>query len=298
MRPFRANFGTIEEDMPFVTTWRIDPEKLSFEQIDLPKPAVTLDAASDQIPDGAYTTFRTYDHFNVARLKDHFERLKTTSGLANHPIEINENLIRIALHQILTIQKQPELRIRITVDLTEKLGQVYVTSLDLVTPAAIDYENGVKTITVRMHRNNPKAKLTGFIHTAKDVRETLLNHLPDVNEALMVDDSGVILEGLSSNFFGVKQGILRTAEEGVLSGITRSLTLKAAEVEGIQVERTPITLEEIESLDEAFITSASRAILPIRQIDQAQIGNGKPGTITKALQSRFGALLRADLEKV
>ena len=113
---------------------------------------------------------------------------------------------------------------------------------------------------------------------------------PGIEEALLLSEDGVILEGLSSNFFAVLDGALRTAEERVLPGITRALVLDAAQPI-TPVVRRAVGRDELRRVQEAFITSASRGILPVVRIDGAPIGDGRVGGVTRAVTDAFAALV-------
>ena len=132
----------------------------------------------------------------------------------------------------------------------------------------------------------------------------------------MVDEAGRILEGLTSNFFAVKGNEIWTNEESVLSGITRSLVLDEAVRNELPVNFRSITITEIPILEEAFITSSSRGILPVKQIDEVLIGYGKlvsldkpvcpgqsvcpgqPGPITKRLMDCLEDRIRNELLEI
>ncbi len=113
----------------------------------------------------------------------------------------------------------------------------------------------------------------------------------------MVDQSGFILEGLSSNFFAVKEGSLRTAGENVIVGTTRALVLElAADLAPIVLE--PVCVSELGAVSECFITSVSREILPVVRVAECIIGKGRPGDVSRELLRRFQAYVRASSEAV
>ncbi|NPV85171.1 MAG: hypothetical protein HPY45_04070 [Anaerolineae bacterium] len=273
--------------MACVKTWKLDKAgNLAL----LPQPSTrtirNLDEASKILPDGAYTSFRTFYGNRVLHLEDHIKRLEESSRLANKPVELNDAVIRKALKQV--IDHQPgEKRIRLTVDLEEQPGQLYITS-EIWSPLPPEsYQHGVKTITKRLHRTNPKAKLTHFINNGK-----VLSLPTDVNEILMVDEDDVILEGMSSNFFAVCEGKIWTEEQRVLSGITRLLVLEIIKSRKVPVVLEGIKLQNIPCAQEAFITSSSRGVLPVRQIDDVIVGNGKPGDVTRAIIQDYDEQIR------
>jgi branched-chain amino acid aminotransferase len=120
----------------------------------------------------------------------------------------------------------------------------------------------------------------------------------EVNEVLLVNPQGEILEGLSSNFFGVSRGVLFTADQEILPGITRAIVLAAAKTLSVEVCQKPVQLTGIAQLEEAFLTSASRAVLPVRQIDQTVIGSGEAGPVTRRLGEAFQVRIEGDLEEI
>ena len=78
-----------------------------------------------------------------------------------------------------------------------------------------------------------------------------------------------------------------------LGGITRRRILKFAEAEGIEFSERHFTLKEAQSAREAFITSATTLVLAVTTIDDAVIGNGKPGTFTRKLRQHYLAFMSA-----
>ena len=268
----------------------------------------TLNAVTTHLPGGAYTTFRTYDHNKVIRLDDHLERLEETARLAQKPVTLDRFRLREALRN--AIDEYPgdmDLRIRMVLDLEVAPGEIYLMVEQLKTPPPGAYHSGVRVITCRLQRDNPKAKLTASIPVADKIR----GQLPTgVEEALMVDEAGSILEGLTSNFFAVKGNEIWTNEESVLSGITRLLVLDEAVRIELPVNFRSITITDIHNLEEAFITSSSRGILPVSQIDRILIGSGKPvcsgqpvfpgqpGPITKRLMDCLEDRIRNELLEI
>jgi branched-chain amino acid aminotransferase len=281
-----------------ILAWKAEfrESKYKLIKIEIPVRWDTLDAVTTHLPDGAYTTFRTYDHNKVIRLDDHLERLEETARLAHKPVSLERLRLREALRNV--IDEYPgemDLRIRVVLDLEDFVGDIYIMAEILETPQPEAYRSGVWVITCQLQRENPKAKLTATIPVADKIRGKLPT---EVEEALMVDEAGRILEGLTSNFFAVKGGELWTNEEGVLSGITRSLVLEEAVRIELPVNYRSITITEIPDLEEAFITSSSRGILPVKQIDRILIGSGRPGPITVRLMDCLESRVRNELQEI
>jgi branched-subunit amino acid aminotransferase/4-amino-4-deoxychorismate lyase len=152
------------------------------------------------------------------------------------------------------------------------------------------YLEGVACVTLALRRENPHAKDTRFIATASRAS----GKLPEgVNEGLLVAEDESLLEGLSSNFFGVLNGVLHTEEDRVLLGVTRALVLEVAQ--GIlPADRTAVRRQRLPELSEAFITSVSREVLPVARIDGQVIGEGRPGPKTRAIMQAFADLVRRE----
>ena len=249
-------------------------------------------------PIGAYTSFRTYNSFGVLRLSKHFDRLEETARLAGFDIKLDREDLKDTLVTLIagtpnSSEPTPERRIRITIDLEKHIGRLYFAMEPLKVPAPEKYEQGIVCQTADAHRENPKAKLSNFLSRAKNIRE---QEQDEFDEILMVSPQGDLLEGLSSNFFGIKGGTVYTAEEGVLSGTTRDFILHLAEELKIPVIFKPVKKDDINELDEAFISSTSRAILPIRSINGIPMKNTIPGPVTGQLMKKFDEELSMGIE--
>jgi branched-chain amino acid aminotransferase len=149
-------------------------------------------------------------------------------------------------------------------------------------------------VTLSLHRENPHSKDTRFIATARSAQSAL----PEgAHEGLLVANDGSVLEGLSSNFFAVREGVLRTEEGRVLRGVTRALVLEMA-ADLLPVDLRAVRKDELGAVAEAFITSVSREVLPVVRIDGQPLGGGSPGPKTRALMAAFAALAQREAEPV
>jgi len=105
-------------------------------------------------------------------------------------------------------------------------------------------------------------------------------------ETVFVRD-GVVTEGTSSNLFAVIGGVLRThpATHAILGGVTRDVVLERARASGLTVDEKAFTVAELETAEEAFLTSTTNDVMPVVRVDATKIGNGEPGAITRRLAS-------------
>jgi D-alanine transaminase len=112
----------------------------------------------------------------------------------------------------------------------------------------------------------------------------------DAYEAWFVDSNGHVTEGASSNAWIItKDGkvITRSAESGILAGVTRAVLTNVMSALQIKFEERPFTPEEAYEAAEAFVTASSQIVMPVVRIDGRPIGNGKPGALSMRLREEF-----------
>jgi branched-chain amino acid aminotransferase len=280
-----------------VSIWRYKPVGFKIiEEIHLNVEPSSLNQASEALPQGGYTTLRTYGKSNALHLEDHFARLEETARLSGVIIQMDWSRVRSGMRQALAAFSAPEARVRLTVDQMEDPGELFISIEPLSIPSMGAYAEGVAVATQLMMRLSPKAKLTGFISRANEIRRQSASE--NVEEVLMVGPDNRILEGLTSNFFAFYRGEIWTAEDGVLPGITRSLVLEECQNEKLRIRLSGFPLEEVPALSEAFITSTSRAVLPVTRIDNLKIGYGLPGPITNRLLERYQRRVSVEVQPI
>jgi branched-chain amino acid aminotransferase len=250
----------------------------------------SLLAASAALPQGIYTTLRTYGGRSVIRLDRHLDRLEEGVALQGRPSTVDRPGTRAALAELMRSVAPRDLRLR----LTFAPPALYASAEPFEPPPNEARESGVACVTIATGRTNPHAKDTRFIATAGDAYRSLP---AGIEEGLMVADDGAILEGLSSNFFAITGGELRTEEHRALMGVTRGLVLDAAS--GVlPLRRIAVRVDDIPRLAEAFITSVSREVLPVVRVDGLGIGDGRPGPMTRAIERALHALIEREAESI
>jgi len=135
------------------------------------------------------------------------------------------------------------------------------------------------------------AKVCGFYINSVIARLEAVHRGAD--EALMLNSRGTVAEGTGENIFMVRGGRLFTPplHAGILEGITRNSVMELAEAHGYQVVEREITRSELYLADEVFMTGTAAEVLPIRMIDDIQIGDGKAGPVTVELQEAFSRVV-------
>ena len=242
--------------------------------------AKTLDEMTLNLPQGFYSTFSTLSKgTRVMGLHAHLQRLFIPAGEQGLVPSVSEPTLRLRLAELAKIHLPHETRFRVI--LTKNDGSVYVGFQPFIPLPRAVYDNGVKVITAEMARKSPRVKDTGFITSSKEQRKQVS---ADVFEILM-SRNGKILEGMTSNFYGVKGRTIFTAQSGILLGVTRRAVLRIARGEGMSIEyRAPLVNQKF---SEAFLTSSSRGVVPIVSINGRPVGQGRVGKWAKVLSKAY-----------
>ena len=153
------------------------------------------------------------------------------------------------------------------------------------------YEKGMRIISATTVRNHPlaippQAKTMNYLNNILAKIEALDN---DVPEAIMYNHVGYVAEASGDNVLIVKDGVIYTppAEAGALPGITRSIVIKLAKEENLQVVEKNLTRFDLYVCDEFFLTGTAAEVIGIVEVDGRMIGDGKPGPITSLLRTKF-----------
>src|SRR5437773_9304371 len=148
--------------------------------------AQSLAEASAGLPQGAYSTLRTYDGSKIVRLAQHARRLEDSAGGG---AALPEDRLRGAIAGALRATSHAESRLRVTF----APPRLFVSVEPFVPLPEALYRDGVSCATLPLRRERPQAKDTRFISQAGQAYSALT---PGVHEGLMVADDGAILEGL------------------------------------------------------------------------------------------------------
>lgn len=257
--------------------------------------------------DGVFEGIRSYNR-RVFRLKEHIDRLYRSADEIRLDIGMSKQEMQKAILDTLKANDLTDSYIRAVVTRGEgdlgldprkcpKPTVFIITDKIKLYPEKL-YESGLPIIIARTKRNHPETV---------DPRIKSLNYLNNIlakieaidagtEEALMLTVDGYVVECTGDNIFILKGGKIFTppAELGALEGITQDAVIELAEKKGIKVERKIMLPEEISASDECFLTGTAAEIIPVIKIDGQNIGNGKPGPVTKALLRDFRKLTQTD----
>ncbi len=267
---------------------RLTPDGL----VALPCDADTLQQAAQSEPDGVYTVSNTQQGQRVLLLDAHLDRLAESAAREGFALQLPRARLRQALRNMINEAGFGEVRFRLSAPRATP-QELLITLEPWQPPSEGLRREGVRCVVApELSRNNPAAKGSAWLQQRR--RFSLP---PGSYEGLLTDPAGHILEGFSSNFYAVQEGELRTAAAGVLAGITRSIVLRLAP-DILPLRLSPVHLDDLPQLEEAFLSSSSRGLLPIVQIDEQTIGEGRPGHYTQVISRAYQRYVDAQLQEL
>jgi branched-chain amino acid aminotransferase len=237
-----------------------------------------------------FESLRTYD-WHPFHLDEHLMRLYRSAVLIELEIPWSSEQIANVVREVIARNSYRHAAIRLLVTGGESEDGILPSGKSilavLITPLGERdmgrFAIGYKLITTSLQRVSPEAKTANYVAAVRALKEAVRRNADD---ALFVNEQGQVLEATRSNFFIFRGDTLVTPREGILIGVTRNVALELAQ-RRFTIEERPIPLEELPLVDEAFVTSSSREITPVVQINDLTIGNGKPGPRTFELEQRF-----------
>jgi branched-chain amino acid aminotransferase len=234
---------------------------------------------------------RTY-HKKPFHLHDHLVRLDYSAKELGLTLPLSFHEIQVILETLLEQFEQKEASIKILLTgnqsshriLPDRTAALLISAYDLILFEQHLYEKGVIVSTTEQQRAFPKVKTLFYLPGILGMKEGEKYH---AFETIHVTEQQEILEGATSNFFCFKGNTLITSNDPhLLHGITREIVLRLGR-ELFTIEERPISMDEIQEMDEAFLTSSTKEVLPIKQMNQHPIGNGQVGPHTKTLMRAF-----------
>jgi branched-chain amino acid aminotransferase len=250
--------------------------------------------------DGVFEGIRAYKGI-VFKLKEHINRLYHSAHALRLTIPLTRDEMIKAVLETLRRNGLQDAYIRLVV--TRGIGDLGLDPRKCPKPSVIIItdtisimsseakEKGITTMIPWVRRNSVDSttheiKSLNYLNSILAKMEATAN---GVDEAICLDKNGVISEGVGENLFIVKNDKIFTppSSTGALAGITARFATKLAQNLGYAVTETNLTPFQLFTADEAFFTGTAAEIVPIREVNKRQIGNGSPGPITKKLMAAF-----------
>ncbi len=265
--------------------------------------------------EGVYETLRTYN--GVPFLFDrHMRRLRNSARMLALDVPLSDDMIDERFTDTMRaagLGDSPEREAYIRILVTRGIGELTYDLAACPTPSVViivkpnvppskeAFERGVKVALVDVVRNhpatvNPRIKSNNLLNNALAMQQAGAR---GGFEGVMRNYRGEIAECTQSNLFIVKNGAALTPplDAGLLPGITREFIFEVGAENGIPVREQVLRDADLLDADEAFLTSTTRELVPIVQVDDRAIGSGSPGPVTKSLLDSFRRYARSSTLK-
>ena len=229
--------------------------------------------------DGVYETLRVRESVPLF-LEEHMNRLKHSLKALSMASPLTSKALSRAIHKLILVNRHKESALRLTI--TRGVGghgfdpslcktpTILMTSRPFTGYPARFYKRGMIAALVSIQRNAPEALPPSVksISCLNNILAKIESRKVKADEALMLSAGGSVAEGTVSNVFFVKQEQLFTpALDGhQLSGVTRACVCELARKEGFRVTETKVSVEDLMSADEVFLTSSLMEIMPVGKL--------------------------------
>jgi branched-chain amino acid aminotransferase len=253
--------------------------------------------------DSVYEVIRTFRgrHFG---LKEHLARLRQSAKYLYMPVPWTDTEIQAEVEKTLAQAAWQESYIRvvvtrgteslITLQPSAELQPNLLIVISAIAPEPVLSETGLHLVIPQRIRNNkhaldPAAKTGNYLNNILALLEA---QQMGADDALLLNAEGEITEATTSNFWMVRENVVFTppSEVGILQGITRTFMLQILEQHNIPYEEKVLIPADLSGIQEAFLSSSVRLLMPVRQINQNLLP-ACPGPITRQAWQALLALM-------
>ena len=263
---------------------------------------------------GAFEGIRAYetpDGPAVFRLTDHMDRLRRSAKALGIPFGYEVEELVEAAKETIRVNGLRSCYVRpVTFFGTGSMGlnpagaSVHVVIAAWEWGAYLGEEglaNGIRVAVSswrRIGQNSfmPDAKGTGGYMNSVLAKTAAIR--AGYDEALLLNEDGLLAEGSGENLFMVRKGVVHTppTSAGALDGITRDSVYTLLEDDGYTIKESAITRTDLYYADEVFLTGTAAEVTPVREIDDREVGDGKPGQVTRRAQELYMGTVKGELD--
>ncbi len=260
---------------------------------------------------GLFETMRAY-RGKIFRLDRHLQRLMDSSGILGMADGLADIDLGRACTDTLAANRLTDARLRLTVSRGEvtsfpgvndhTIPTVLVAATPYSPPPPVVYTRGytagIASLRRQSHSVLSEIKSTNYLLS---ILAKMESERAGLDEALLLNEQGLIAEGSISNLFFVRGELLLTPPvvSGILPGVTREVVMELARALAIDSHEVDIKQVDIQNFDEAFLTNSVLEIMPLVRIRKADgetltVGSGQPGKITRRLMGAYGELVERE----
>jgi branched-chain amino acid aminotransferase group I len=263
---------------------------------------VSVFDSSVQGGDAVWEGLRVYDG-RIFQLEAHLSRMRDSAKAMAFKDVPSKETIKQAIFQTLQANgMRNEAHIRLTLTRGKKVTSGMSPAWNQYGPCLIVlaewkkpvYDNtGIRLITSSIRRNPPQCVDSKIHHNnlINNILAKIEANLAGVDDAVMLDIQGYVSETNATNIFLVKKGKLLTPfADSCLPGITRSVVMRIAEEKALPFAEKNLSITEMYTADELFVTGTMGEITPVLEVDGRVIGEGLPGSLTRQVQEWYATL--------
>ena len=251
--------------------------------------------------DGVYETLRTYNRHPFL-LDRHLKRLRASAERLTIAIPLQDDAFSQQLQATMAdVHPSGEVMLRILI--TRGIGELSYDPSACPRPTVVliaqahrevpdaKIRTGLRLVVASVLRNHPQSvdpsiKSNNLLNNVLAMQEALDLQ---ADEAILLNHRGEFSECSQSNLFVVRDGKVLTPplNAGLLEGVTRNFLFEVGTDLEVSVAEAVLKEADLPKLDEMFITSTTREIVPVIRVDSQQIGSGRPGPVTMRLLEQF-----------
>ena len=251
--------------------------------------------------DGVYETLRTYNR-QPFLLDRHLTRLRASADrLALEVPPTDATLETRILETMHDVNPGGEVTIRMLV--TRGVGELTYDPVACPRPTIVIIarphtpipdtilRDGISVVVASVLRNHPRSvdpsiKSNNLLNNVLAMQEAIRQ---GAYEAILLNHRGELAECSQSNLFAVRDGVVLTPplDAGLLEGVTRNFLFEVGADIGVPVREAVLRYADLEQVDELFITSTTREVIPVVRVGERPVGSGHPGPIASRLLTRF-----------
>ena len=251
--------------------------------------------------DGVYETLRTYNR-QPFLLDRHLARLRASANRLALDVPPTDAALETRMRETMRgVNPGGDVTIRMLV--TRGVGELTYDPAACPRPTIVIIarphspipdtilRDGVSVVVASVLRNHPRSvdpsiKSNNLLNNVLAMQEAIRQ---GAYEAILLNHRGELAECSQSNLFAVRDGVVLTPplDAGLLEGVTRNFLFEVGADIGVPVREMVLRQADLEQVDELFITSTTREVIPVVRVGDRPVGSGRPGPITARLLTRF-----------
>jgi branched-chain amino acid aminotransferase len=251
--------------------------------------------------DSIYVVVRTVNGVPFA-LDEHLLRLRNSAKRLSFDFPWTNEDLRNQILKVIEAKKwQGDSYVRMII--TRGIGRIDLMPRTCENPTLIVIAKEIPELRASLHESGQTICITEVRRNSRQAMDPGIksgNYLNNVlalieargkgaDDAVMLNEDDHLTEATTSNFYIVKDGVIKTPsiDCGILPGITRGLLIKVAKEGGIPIEETKLTLDDLENADEVFVSGTIKGVVPVRKVIGLANWEGEPGPVTEKLRELY-----------